>query len=99
MSRDPAAPLLLELLVEQGLSEYVTLIAPTEDIPVMDLLRRSAQQRAPELTALPWPERRAALAAAWQRADGPFPRLTEQIDLDSMNCSCSDSPAPPKAAT
>jgi DNA polymerase III delta prime subunit len=79
--REATAPVLLELLVEQGLSEYATLATPAEDVPVLSLLRRTAQARAPDLAALPWPERRAALDAAWQRVDGPFRRLTTQLRL------------------
>ena len=79
--REATAPVLLELLVEQGLSEYATLATPAEDVPVLGLLRRTAQARTPDLAALPWPERRAALDAAWQRVDGPFRRLTAQLRL------------------
>jgi hypothetical protein len=49
---------------------------------VLGLLRRTAQARTPDLAALPWPERRAALDAAWQRVDGPFRRLTAQRRLE-----------------
>jgi hypothetical protein len=75
------AAALLELLARLGLAHYVHVLDDPE--PPLRLLLQETAAGAHEagLDRLEWPDQRKALAAAWERADGPLRALAAQLRL------------------
>lgn len=77
----PDAPALLDLMVRLGLAWYLRCIDDPE--PPLRLIRQEGEAAAREagIGRLDWADQRAALARAWDGADGPLRRLAAQLAL------------------
>jgi hypothetical protein len=76
------APALLDLMVWLGLSWYAQRIDEAE--PALQLIRQEGEAAARDagLDHVDWRTQRAALARAWELADGPLRQLAAQLALD-----------------
>jgi len=75
------AAALLDLMARLGLASYVRVLDDPDPSLSLLLQDSAAAAREAALDGLDWRDQRAALAAAWDRAEGPLPRLAVRLRL------------------